>query len=392
MLVGLEREWSQKDLGTRTFGITAMAGTISVLAGPAFAYLSFGGFLLIVALAALRNIRDGRPVATTTSAAVIVTFLLGALVGQGHRYTPVAAALVMTMLLSLKPALTHFAGELQVSEVRGAVILGMLAFVIYPALPDHPIDPWQLINPRAAWLTVVVIAVLGFANYLLLKLYAGRGLYYSAVLGGMVNSTATIAELSQFLTGSQPGEVAIATVIDLLTVLAMFIRNLLILAIFARAAVVYAAGPIAAMTLVALIILLLQRRGNNANVGDVKLSSPLSLPKVLKFGAIFLAISVIGNIGQRYLGHLGFLFVSVIGGVVSSASTTGAAATLAVAGKITPETAGIATVLTSMTSALSNLPLLHGQIRQWTVTRRLGALSLAIVAAGILTMLIQGKF
>jgi uncharacterized membrane protein (DUF4010 family) len=391
-LVGLEREWSQKDLGTRTFGITAMAGALSVLAGSAFAYLTFAGFLLVVALAAFSNIRDHKPVATTTSAAVIVTFLLGVLAGQGHHYTPVAAALAMTMLLSLKPALTHFAGGLQVSEVRGAVILGMLAFAIYPAIPDRPIDPWQLVNPRTAWLTVVVIAVLGFVNYLLLKLYAGRGLYYSAVLGGMVNSTAAIAELSRFLVGAEGNEVGVAAVIDLLTVLAMFVRNLVILAIFAKGAVIYAAGPLVAMTLAALAILLWQRRGANLRVAEVQLSSPLSLSKVLKFGGIFLVISILGNLGQRYLGHLGFLFVSAIGGLVSSASTAGAAATLATQGRVTPEVAGIATVLTSMASALSNLPLLHGQVRRWPVTRRLAVMSLTVVAAGLLALVIQARF
>jgi uncharacterized membrane protein (DUF4010 family) len=143
----------------------------------------------------------------------------------------------MTALLSLKPALTHFDGELQVAEVRSAVLLGLLAFVIYPILPDHPIDPWHLINPREAWLTVVVIAVLGFTNYVLLKLYSSRGLYYSAVLGGMVNSTATIAELSGLLAGRAENEsvMALAITIDFLTIVAMFIRNLLILGIFARA-------------------------------------------------------------------------------------------------------------------------------------------------------------
>lgn len=392
MLVGLEREWSQKDLGTRTFGITAMAGTLSVLAAPTIAYITFAGILLIVAMAALRNVHDGKQVETTTSAAVVVTFVLGVLVGQGHHYTPVAAAVVMTMLLSLKPALTHFAGGLKVSEVRSAVLLGLLAFVIYPVLPNRPVDPWQMINPREAWLTVVVIAVLGFANYLLLKIYSSRGLYYSALLGGMVNSTATIAELSEFLALPKENTMPVAIVIDLLTIVAMFVRNLLILAIFARAAVITAAAPLTVMTLAALGCIWQQRKHGRSYIGDVKLSSPLSLSKVLKFGAIFLVIEVIGSIGQRYLGHFGFLLVSVIGGLVSSASTAGAAATLAIHGKITPQTAGLATVLTSMASALSNLPLLHQQIRQWPVTRRLTILSVAIVVAGLVTMLLSQKF
>lgn len=98
MLVGLEREWSQKDLGTRTFTIVAIGGTLSILATPPIAYITFAGVLLIVLLTGLRNLREAKPVETTTSAAVILTFVLGILIGQGHHYTPVAAAILMTLL------------------------------------------------------------------------------------------------------------------------------------------------------------------------------------------------------------------------------------------------------------------------------------------------------
>lgn len=272
-----------------------------------------------------------------------------------------------------------------------AVLLGLLAFVVYPVLPDYAIDPWGLINPREAWLTIVVIAVLGFVNYVLLKLFSSRGLYYSALLGGLVNSTATIAELAGFLKNQKENIAPLAIVIDLLTIVAMFLRNLLILAIFARAAAVNAAVPLAAMSLAAVACIWLQRKHAQTDIGELKLSSPLSLSKVFKFGFIFLVIEIIGTVGQRYLGHFGFLLVSVIGGLVSSASTAGAAATLAMHNKITMQTAGLATVLTSMASALSNLPLLHQQIRQWPVTRKLTLLSLGIVAVGVVSMLSEWK-
>jgi uncharacterized membrane protein (DUF4010 family) len=387
MLVGLEREWSQKDLGTRTFTIVAIAGTLSILAAPAIAYITFAGVLLIVVLTGLRNLREGRAIETTTSAAVIVTFILGVLVGQGHHYTPVAAAILMTMLLSLKPALTQFAGGLLVNEVRGAVLLGLLAFVIYPVLPDHPVDPWGLVNPREAWLTILVIAAIGFVNYVLLKLYGARGFYYSAALGGLVNSTAAIAELAGLLRTQRENAMPAAIIVDLLTVVAMFLRNLLILAIFARPAVQIAALPLAVMSFAAGICIWLERKHAQTGIGPLQLSSPLSLPKVFKCGLVFLIIEIIGSIGQKYFGHIGFLAVSVIGGLVSSASTAGAAATLAIHQDITMQTAGLATVLTSMASALSNLPLIHQQIRQWNITRRLALLSSAIVAAGLVTML-----
>ena len=226
MVIGLEREWSQKDLGTRTFTIVSIAGTLSILATPPIAYVTFAGILLIVVLTSLRNVHEGKPVETTTSAAVILTFVLGVLVGQGHHYTPVAAAILMTFLLYLKPALTHFAGGLLVTEVRSAVLLGLLAFMIYPVRPNRAVDPWRLINPQEAWLTIVVIAALGFINYVLLKTYASRGLYYLAILGSLVNSTAAIAGLAGSIKG-QPGDIAaLAISIDLLTVIAMFTRNL----------------------------------------------------------------------------------------------------------------------------------------------------------------------
>lgn len=387
MLVGLEREWSQKDLGTRTFTIVTLAGTLSILAGLPVACIAFAGVLLIVLLTGLRNAHEGKAVETTTSAAICVMFVLGVLIGQGHHYTPVAAAILMTMLLSLKPALTHFAGGLLVTEVRSAVLLGLLAFVIYPVLPGRAIDPWGLINPQEAWLTIVIIAALGFANYVLLKIYSSRGLIYSAMLGGLVNSTATVAELAGSLKNQAQNIAPLAITIDLLTVVAMFLRNLLILAIFAGAAVKTAAGPLLVMTLVAAMFIWQHRKNAQTDIGPLQLSSPLQLSKVLKFGVIFIAIEVIGTLGQRYLGHFGFLTVSVIGGLVSSASTAGAAATLAMRHKIDMQTAGVATVLTSMTSALSNLPLMHHQIQQWAVTRKLVLLSCIAVLAGVVTML-----
>jgi uncharacterized membrane protein (DUF4010 family) len=392
LLVGLEREWSQKDLGIRTFAIAAMLGALSMLSGSGFAYVSFGGILLIVLLSGWRRIHEAKPVETTTFAAVMLTFVLGVLVGQGHHYTPVAAAIVMTLLLSLKPAFAQLTGGLKIQEVRAAILLGLLGFVIYPALPARPIDPWQLVNPREAWLTVIVIAALGFVNYVFLKVYRSRGLYYTAMLGGMVNSTATVAELAGFLANPIGDVTAVAIRIDLLTVIAMFVRNLLILVVFGRGAVLSAAGPLAAMILVSVIFLWYQRKRAGGDIGELKLSSPLSLSRVLKFGFIFLVIEVIGTLAQRYFGHVGFLIVSVVGGLVSSASTAGAAATLAMHGNISPETAGMATVLTSVTSALSNLPVIHQQTQDWKLTRKLSLISGTVVAVGLGTMTILRWF
>ena len=53
-----------------------------------------------------------RSLEITTSAALIVNYMLGVLVGLGHIFTPVAGAIVMTMLLAWKTELSRFAGGL----------------------------------------------------------------------------------------------------------------------------------------------------------------------------------------------------------------------------------------------------------------------------------------
>lgn len=186
------------------------------------------------------------------------------------------------------------------------MLLGLLAFVIYPVLPGHTIGPHDLVNPREAWLTVVLIAALGFLNYVLLKLFHSRGLYYTAVLGGMVNSTAAIAELSRYLRELKSDPTAMAISIDLLTAIAMFLRNLLILAFFVPRAAMAAAGPLVARGAASLAILWHQRNKTTAPVVDLKLGPPLSLLRVLKFGLIFLVIEIVGTLGQQYLGHMVF--------------------------------------------------------------------------------------
>jgi uncharacterized membrane protein (DUF4010 family) len=216
-------------------------GTLAILFGPSMVIVSFVGVLLIIGFANARSLLLDRSLEATTSAALLVIFVLGTLAGQGHLFTPVAAAVLMTMLLAWKVELHRFAGGLQPSEIRSAVLLGLLALVVYPLLPNRFIDRWELINPQRAWITVIVIAGIGFVNYVLLKVYGTRGMYLSGFLGGFVNSSAAAVELARPMgTHGVSSGVAIASL--LLTIVAMFARNLLILALFSPSAVLTASS------------------------------------------------------------------------------------------------------------------------------------------------------
>ena len=103
LLVGFEREWSHKDLGVRTFTITSLLGMLAALISPPFVIVGLAGVITLAVVVNVANLVGQRPLETTTFVALLVTFALGVLVGQGHVFTPTASVVVMTLLLALKP-------------------------------------------------------------------------------------------------------------------------------------------------------------------------------------------------------------------------------------------------------------------------------------------------
>ncbi|HEY4086411.1 MAG TPA: DUF4010 domain-containing protein [Bryobacteraceae bacterium] len=385
LLVGFEREWSHKDLGVRTFAIIALLGALAELISMPFVIASFAGVLVLVSVVHIGNALHDRPLETTTSGALMVTFALGVLTGKGHVFTPTAFAIVMTLLLALKPQFSRFAGGLTHEEVRGAVFLGLIGFVVYPLLPNRFVDPWGLVNPREAWLTIILIAAIGFINYVLLRLYSRRGLYYGAIFGGLVNSTATIAELSGVIKAAGDENRTLSVVLNLLTIEAMFVRNLVLLAIFSPPAAAIAVWPIVAMALCAATIARMNRSSSEAGT-SVAIGSPVRIKNIAQFGLLFVAIQVATSLGQKLLGSYGTVAISVLGGLASSASTTAAAASLARHGSIAPDAAALATVLTSIASAAVNLPILYRATGDSQLLRRLIGVSVLITTFGLIVL------
>ena len=390
MLVGMEREWSNKDVGIRTFALVALLGMLASLIAQSVAIAALIGVFLLVAAMNTRSILHDRSLEITTSAALMVNYLLGVLVGLGHIFTPVAGAIVMTMLLAWKTELSRFAGGLQPAEIRSAVLLGLIGFVIYPVLPNRYVDPWQLFNPSDAWISVIAIAGIGFVNYVFLRIYSTRGLYLGALFGGLVNSSATVAELGTRLRAT--GLVSRTTTLCLLTTIAMFARNLILATIFSPRSLSATLVPLLAMTLVAGFWVWRDRRIEESVPGTLTLTSPISLTKVLWFGIVFISIEIGGTLLTRYFGGGGMLATGIFGGLVSSASTTAAAATMAMHGKITAALAGSTTVLTSLASAGVNLPIVWRTTRDKAVTRALTIKMATVIGTGIAAVTVDRIF
>jgi uncharacterized membrane protein (DUF4010 family) len=221
-------------------------------------------------------------------------------------------------------------------------------------------------------------------------MYSTRGLYLGAVFGGLVNSSATVAELGTRLQAT--GMVNRTTTLCLLTTIAMFARNLILATIFSPRSLSATLVPLLAMTLVAGFWVWRDRRIEETVPGTLTLTSPISVTKVIWFGVLFISIQIAGTLLTKYFGSEGMLATGVFGGLVSSASTTAAAATMAMHGKITAALAGSTTVVTSLASAAVNLPIVWRTTKDKTVLRALAMKMATVLLTGIAAVTVDRIF
>ena len=378
LFVGIERERRRKEAGLRTFAFAALLGAAGGLLGDSFSLLALALLGVLIVLLNIETIHRGEGAEITTSAALLVIGFAGVLAGQGHTFTPTLLGVGVAALLAWKEPLAGFSHTLSESELRSAVLLAILAFVVYPVLPSGTVDRWDLIDPRAAWVSVVLIAALGFVNYILLNLYGARGIEFTGFLGGLVNSTATVTELATRVRegNGELGEVAYRGIV--LSTAAMLVRNGLILGLLAPEAFASASAPLALMLAGTVAAALWDRRrlwlpnaseasppgmadetpSKRVTGSALVVSSPFSLASALKFGAIFLALQIAATLAERFLGEGGLYVFSAAGGIVSSASTVASAANLATAGSLTARVAGHSAIIATVASELVDLPLI----------------------------------
>lgn len=383
MFVGLEREWRGKEAGLRTFGFAALLGGLGGLLGAPFAVLAVALLGVLLAFLNWQSLRADGTIELTTSAALLVTGFTGVLCGLGHTVTPAAVAVTTAGLLAWKERLAGFSHKITAEELRSAILLAILAFAIYPALPQKAVDPWGLIIPRSAWVTVMLIAAIGFANYLLLKFFGAHGVELTGFLGGLVNSTVTVTELASRVSETDGLLAEVAYRGTLLATAAMALRNAVLLGLLSFGALVNSALPLVLMLLssVGLALVRIRRSGpSTEETPKLPLRSPFALSSALKFGVLFLGMQVMGTVAQRWLGHAAFYAVSAVGGLVSSASSVASAAALAAHGQISPTTAGVGALLASLASAVVNVILVSRFSHQRAFTLRLaGAMGLVIL-------------
>ena len=199
LLIGLERERSPyAKAGLRTFALVSLFGTITAMLSEKanmpwlmVAGLAAVAILIVSAYFGSANQQVGDP-GTTTEAALLVCFGLGALVWYGNETLAIMLAITTTILLYFKPELHGWSQRLTRRDLVSILQFAVLTFIVLPILPDENFGPYDALNPHQIWIMVVLISGISLAGYMALRLLGQRyGTILLGLLGGLVSSTAT---------------------------------------------------------------------------------------------------------------------------------------------------------------------------------------------------------
>jgi len=429
LLLGMEREFAHKEAGARTFAIAALLGTLSWLLSSTLALVQC---TLIVLVALIMNghafWKTGQT-QITTSLALAAANILGMTVGAGDFFLSFAGAIAIAALLSWKTELITLSGKLTEREIRGALLLAFISFVVYPLLPVQPIDPWHILNLRAVWLTVIAVSALKFVNYVLLRIFGERGLRYSALLGGLVNSAAMALFLGEETLENEqaardaPGYLLLADT-------AMILRNWVLVFLFSAPrglpGSLLTLFILVPMTLVAGLTAGLTARYSHQASGQqeegeqmhkqeahtgveassqaavsrqetqahksTRLTSPLSLGSVCTFALVFLTLTVLSGTGRLLFGATGFLAVIVVGALASAASSAALLGSQLATGLLAANPAAVAMLLATIAGLVENVGIFWFVTRKPAASWRLLLLTLPAIASGTLLLFLLPLF
>lgn len=390
LLIGTERGWSARDTddtrlvaGIRTFGLSGLLGGIAALLGQHLGLAAWIAILLAFGLLVLAGYigdllkSDDRGM--TSEIAMLLTFLLGSLALTESPELAAAGAVIVALLLSLKGVLHTALRKLSAKELSGALKLLFISLVLLPVLPNQGYGPWSAFNPYETWWMVVLIAGIGFAAYVAIRLVGTRaGLLLTALLGGMVSSTAMTLTLSRMHDDERLHRLLASGL--LATSALMFPRILLEVWVINHGLLARLAVPMAVATLAYAggAFLYYRRSGQEITQNaEPPLQNPFELGPALRFGALLVLILFLVNGAQRWLGDAGIYLVALLAGLSDVDAIT-----LSLARNAHDGLSSQVAVQGIFLAALSN-SLVKGGLIAMIGGRKLAWLTLPFMAAGL---------
>jgi uncharacterized membrane protein (DUF4010 family) len=402
-LIGVERGWGmrseaegERTAGLRTFALAGLSGGIAALLGQRLGVAAFAAIYLAYAAAIIlfrwRETQHEETYGATTLVAALLTFALGAYAIVGDMTAAAAAAVATTGILAAKGWLHSWIKALTWPELRAALILLAMSFVVLPVLPNRGFGPYNALNPYELWLMAIAIAGVSFLGYVAVKVAGSRyGPLIAGVAGGVVSSTITTIDLAR-KAHAAPATARYQLAGALAASATMFARVVIIVALFGPTLLPNVLGSLAAafaVSVAAAVILDPPWKAHGATKDDgPPLTNPFELGTVVLF-ALMLAIVVLVSayLTANFGGRGGIAFAAVAG--LSDVDAITLSMTNVAGASVSIDAAATAILVAVGTNSLSKSALAIVTGGRWFGIVYL-AVSLASLAAGALAALLLG--
>ena len=330
LLIGMEREWRWRQqeetkvehAGLRTFGLIGLLGGLAGLLQPLSGGWLIPGTLLALAVLFVAHRRTGDAASLvedmTTLVAALVAALLGTLSTAGMPQLAAASAVVVVVLLNLKPTLHRWVAMLSQTELRAVLRLLVISLVVLPVLPNQGYGPYAALNPRTIWLFVVLISLLSFVGYLAIRVLGSRrGYLATGLFGGLVSSTATTAALARLGRRNPADAPSLAAGVALANGV-MAVRMVVIVAAIEPNLARAAAWPLGWATAAAIIFAaVLWRSARTGKQTDaIEIENPFDLGPALRLAALLAVVLVLAKFLEDNYGQSGVQVLAAIAGLV----------------------------------------------------------------------------
>lgn len=325
LIIGLEREFdaamgNEHFAGLRTFILTSLLGYIITYISKTYLETILlitipGLFILITIFHYVKGRKNNLGFATELS--LLIVFFLGVFVGLHYMREAMASAVIVTIVLSLRPQFKLLMAQITQEELYAFIKFIFLSLLVLPFLPDQKLGPNGIINPQSVGLVIVITSMLSFGGYFLMK-FAGakRGILLTGLMGGTFSSTA-ITWIFSSKSRETPTLSPIYAAGIIMASSVMYLRVLVITYLFNPSIFKVLLIPCIVMTLVGLgwVYIIHSKYNHQALTPALQLGNPMDIKNALLFGMLFMGITLLVFYADKYFGTKGLYFSGILSGV-----------------------------------------------------------------------------
>jgi uncharacterized membrane protein (DUF4010 family) len=304
----------------RTFTLIGILGFILYIISPK----SLVPFLLGIIILSLflgiyyfNKIRLRNHFGLTSIVIALITYCLTPLIYLMPHWLVMLIVVTVLIFVEIKENLFSISMKFDRDEFTTLAKFIIIAGVVLPLLPHHPISKQIHISPYQFWLAIVAVSGISYFSYLLKKFFFPRsGTIITSLLGGLYSSTATTIILAKKSRGERSSGKTPAAIISATGV--MYVR-ILLLAFFFNTVVARRLLPYFLVLILLCMVegFLLLKKGSHSERHDISPShrNPLEFKTAFIFGLLFGFFAVVTNLVITRYGNLGAGILSLIVGV-----------------------------------------------------------------------------